>query len=879
MNAKKFSQIVMAILVFSFAVEGGTFSYAASISGTVREDDGTPVGIPISGLHVFANDYATNDWIAGTNTDGNGDYSLNLPPGTYRVRACASCSGLLYVDEFYDDTYGYNEADPITITDPSDEITANFALKAGGTISGTVTREDNGNPIPGLQVFAQDYDTNQWIGGTNAKDDGSYSLVLPEGEYKVGTASLCSPDFIYAGEFYDGNDGTYDHHEAAKVSVILPDDTPPDDINFVLDGVELIQRGTIAEAIADGVEWLAAQQNPDGSWGTRYALAKTALALLKLETHAMDPNAFDPPFDSPLDPEYPYHTHVEKGLDFLFANADTEDIDPQLAGDPDGDGDGIGVFFDKQGDDDYYPIYNTGIVMMAIAASLAPDRVIDVSGSELNAWTYKQVLQDAVDYIAWAQTDWGYGKGGWNYGPMDDMGPRSDQSNSGWVTLGLMYAENKPFEVPIPGFVRSELDYWIDYTQDDVDGDSDDGGSHYSDLDGANILRTGNLLQQMAFRGDTPATPRVQDAIDYLVRHWDSYYGPGWRECPTCYQATYTTMKGLETFGIESIDSIDWFQDFVDAILAEQTTDGGWPISCHDKGERILSTEWALLTLQKAIPETIDNPDLEIIEKHEEWVDEQSRTYRVFYTVKNGGNIEVPSGHDVGLTIDGDDVASIAIIEALAPGATYSSFFDIEIALSGEIDEITVCADINDEILELNEDNNCKINMFELLGEASILKEQDFVDRGDGTVFRGDTISYAITIENFFNSVVDLMIYDALNGLVDYVSGTITDTGSGLVAPLGESFIQGIPLIMYTLDPDEMLKISFDVIVSDSAPFDSLITNVAWFEAYIAGELVDEGQSDILEVRVRNPIPEPSTVVFVGTGLLGILFLVRRRRR
>ncbi len=33
-----------------------------------------------------------------------------------------------------------------------------------------------------------------------------------------------------------------------------------------------------------------------------------------------------------------------------------------------------------------------------------------------------------------------------------------------------------------------------------------------------NMLKTGNLLQQMAFVGDTVSTPRVQDAIDYLVR-------------------------------------------------------------------------------------------------------------------------------------------------------------------------------------------------------------------------------------------------------------------------------------------------------------------------------------------------------------------------
>ena len=93
-------------------------------------------------------------------------------------------------------------------------------------------------------------------------------------------------------------------------------------------------------------------------------------------------------------------------------------------------------------------------------------------------------------------------------------------------------------------------------------------------------------------------------------------------------------MKGLESFGIENIDSIDWFQDFTDAIMKEQSAAGWWPYSCHDDGELILSTEWALLTLQKAVPH---GPDLRILEKHEEWVDEQAGTYKVYFTIKNIG--------------------------------------------------------------------------------------------------------------------------------------------------------------------------------------------------------------------------------------------------
>jgi len=146
---------------------------------------------------------------------------------------------------------------------------------------------------------------------------------------------------------------------------------------------------------------------------------------------------------------------VERGLDYIFANARIVSISVQPHGDPDMDGDGIGVWFhdvDRWGRP--VPIYTTGIALMAIATSRAPDRVVDVPGSPVNGWKYKDVLQDAVDFMAWAQTDRGYGEGGWNYEAMVDGGDRSDQSNTGWATFGLGFAESPAYgfacTVPAP---------------------------------------------------------------------------------------------------------------------------------------------------------------------------------------------------------------------------------------------------------------------------------------------------------------------------------------------------------------------------------------------------------------------------------------------
>jgi hypothetical protein len=360
----------------------------------------------------------------------------------------------------------------------------------------------------------------------------------------------------------------------------------------------------VIEAIAAGVEWLADQQHPDGFWPHEWAeCAVTAMAIKKLEHHAVDPKwGYDLP--SPFHEEYPYKEHIEKGFAWLLENcADTIEIGVQPAGDPDSDGDGIGVYFDG------YNTYSSGIALMALCEAVELDRVVE--RGPLTGWTYEEVARDTMDYLAFGQNDGGLERGGWGYAENQGSG---DNSNSGYATLGLGFAEAAwPLGCgfTIPGFVKDELNIWIGTIQDPVDGDADDGGSYYNpawlpDNPWVNILKTGNLLQQMALVGDTASTGRVLDALDYLQRHWyDANQDPGWNggAGPASYQATFTTMKGLTSLGQyhEFGDPpIEWQADFQMELLNEQYPDGHWE-GCT-WGDPVLCTTWALLTLQKVAP-------------------------------------------------------------------------------------------------------------------------------------------------------------------------------------------------------------------------------------------------------------------------------------
>lgn len=363
------------------------------------------------------------------------------------------------------------------------------------------------------------------------------------------------------------------------------------------------------QAIVNGLAWLAGQQQPDGGWLLPEEcdrVAHTGLALLKLESRALEGGL------DPLDPAYEYAANVQAALDFIMAQKLTMPIGPQPAGNPDGNGDGIGFYWDN-GCSNWHVAYNTSIALMALSASKHPE-------------LYGDAAQNALDFLAWGQVDefdpggnpCGVHRGGWRY--MVDNSCTSDNSTSGWITLALGYAQSGApfgFGLTIPPFVLTELDPWLDVIQNDVNGDGEDGGSMYDPEWGGweNILKTGNLLYEFALVGDT-SSPRVQDAVDYIERHWlDMNLDPGWGylEIVANYHAMFTTMKGLDALGIDLLDldndgtpEHDWFAEYVTVLTAQQNPDGSWP-GCY-WGNDLVCTTWALMTLEKFVP----TPRLEV---------------------------------------------------------------------------------------------------------------------------------------------------------------------------------------------------------------------------------------------------------------------------
>ncbi len=86
---------------------------------------------------------------------------------------------------------------------------------SAGTITGTVTDDSNGQPIQGLWVYTQKYDTGEYCGGNSTNPDGVYSISgLAAGTYKVAVSGSGTQ---YASEFYD-NQLSWDRATPVSVS-------------------------------------------------------------------------------------------------------------------------------------------------------------------------------------------------------------------------------------------------------------------------------------------------------------------------------------------------------------------------------------------------------------------------------------------------------------------------------------------------------------------------------------------------------------------------------------------------------------------------------------------------------------------------------------
>jgi len=327
----------------------------------------------------------------------------------------------------------------------------------------------------------------------------------------------------------------------------------------------------INAAIEDGMRWLYLNQSANGWWYSSnddYGMGSTGLAVLAFEENAHHGND-DPDEDI-------YAETVQLGLDWIINTyGRTVPIGEQYAGNPDTDGDGIGVYFS-----DWPAAYENGIAILAIAASNQADSV--VASGTLTGMTYYHVMEDAMNCIAWSQADSTAGnyRGGWRYNAYsaNNYGD-SDNSAVQWPVLALVAIEQN-MNIVAPSWVADELAMWLDYSQDINGGFGYNYPTQY-----LNIAKTGAGIGSHYYIGTPDSSISIQNALNFLDIHWNDTHDPyPWREILNGnYYGLYGLKKAMEFYDITTFGAgpRDWYEEISDYLINNinygQNNDGSWP--------------------------------------------------------------------------------------------------------------------------------------------------------------------------------------------------------------------------------------------------------------------------------------------------------------
>jgi len=178
-------------------------------------------------ITVRDTDYSNSKY---ARTDSSGNFTINgLPTGDYYIR---TYNYVGYIDEYYSDSLGTDNATVIHLEAPNSISGIDFALEDGGTISGHVTDVSNGEPLEEIDVSASYAGGNSvYVTKSDYTDsEGNYTITgLPTGNYRISTTYSFSNPTVYINEYYDD---VLNSQSATLVSVNAPNNTP--DIDFAL---------------------------------------------------------------------------------------------------------------------------------------------------------------------------------------------------------------------------------------------------------------------------------------------------------------------------------------------------------------------------------------------------------------------------------------------------------------------------------------------------------------------------------------------------------------------------------------------------------------------------------------------------------------------
>ncbi len=291
--------------------------------------------------------------------------------------------------------------------------------------------------------------------------------------------------------------------------------------------------------------------------------------------------------------EDPYVETVLNGMRYLLTELQSFGISNQPAGNPDSNGNGIGLQTKEQ-----RPAYSVGMVIDALAASDTPDYLAETGGTNVIGRTYYDIVVDCIDAYAYGQRDApNADKGGWRYTWND----ASDNSVNQWAVIGMSAAEDH-FGVEIPEWLKTENIYWLNYSFNASYGtygyqSSSQGGHGW-------YATTASAMVQVAFDGITTDNTLWSAPEDYFANQWSTFLNSD-----NTY-AHFAFVKAARLAQPEpvvtlSATGLDWYNDPTNGLkrhlVDDQGANGSWGTNGWPYAHVALTDPWCVIMLTSTL--------------------------------------------------------------------------------------------------------------------------------------------------------------------------------------------------------------------------------------------------------------------------------------
>jgi hypothetical protein len=362
-------------------------------------------------------------------------------------------------------------------------------------------------------------------------------------------------------------------------------------------------------SIEQGITFLDANQNADGSWGTSDPGAETALALASYGVE--DSGNFNS-----LSPAR--KTIVQNGLTFLLG---TQNAQGAFAADAGG----------------FFTTYDTGLALTALSLNTNAPQSAAIATAITNGRNFligQQQVPPQVSCQSTGPNGSGLGGqvfcGGWNYST-GSFG-RSDESNTGFALTGLDVTGGVPASVAAANIGWQRNIQQLTSNPGGFPARNDGGGAYEPGINNgdfsSNANDTGSLLFGYGYDKVPGSDPGVQAAIKFGNDVLDTYelnkgtrtmvFHTGQDEDGSCvigqgtcdwefapgeggyHYSMFALVKGLSQYISPNLnDPSNFYSKAVDLLLGQQGSDGSWPTDPRDDPTVIASTGFAILALGK----------------------------------------------------------------------------------------------------------------------------------------------------------------------------------------------------------------------------------------------------------------------------------------